>query len=288
MSQKSTTVRILRGVAGVTSRLAPGLAARWLEHLFLTPRNRTRTSTEREWLWRSSTEELVDVHGRSFRLHLWGDGPTVLLVHGWAGRGSQLWRFVEPLVERGYRVATFDAPAHGEDHGGRSSLADLADAIARTVAHLGGIEGIVAHSLGSAATTLAASRGVDVGRLVYVAPPERLPDYLERVARFLGFSEDVTRRTRGRIEQRVGFGFDEIRGTRLGPTLDVPLLVVHDRGDREVPWEEGRDLAGAWPGALLKTTEGLGHHRILADEAVVAFSVAFLVPPESDQLRLAS
>ena len=51
---------------------------------------------------------------------------------------------------------------------------------------------------------------------------------------------------------------------------------MHDRLDKEVPWEHGETFARAWPGARLVTTVGLGHRRILDDAAVVRASVAFI------------
>jgi hypothetical protein len=56
----------------------------------------------------------------------------------------------------------------------------------------------------------------------------------------------------------------------------VPLLVVHDRDDREVPWHDGAAIAAAWPGAALFTTEGIGHRKVLRDSRVVARVVDFL------------
>jgi pimeloyl-ACP methyl ester carboxylesterase len=55
-----------------------------------------------------------------------------------------------------------------------------------------------------------------------------------------------------------------------------PLLIVHDRDDRETSWQASRTLAGSWTDARLLTTTGLGHNRILSDPTVVSASVAFL------------
>jgi pimeloyl-ACP methyl ester carboxylesterase len=55
--------------------------------------------------------------------------------------------------------------------------------------------------------------------------------------------------------------------------LAVPTLVVHDEGDRVSPLAVGRRLNDAIQGAQFLTTRGLGHRRVLADEAV-AHSVA--------------
>ena len=55
-----------------------------------------------------------------------------------------------------------------------------------------------------------------------------------------------------------------------------PLLVVHDRDDREVPWQDGAAIAAAWPGARRVDTVGLGHQRILRDPAVVQAVAEFV------------
>ena len=58
--------------------------------------------------------------------------------------------------------------------------------------------------------------------------------------------------------------------------LPIAALVVHDSDDMEVPWTNGADVAAAWPGAELVTTQGLGHRRILRDAGIVARVTAFL------------
>jgi len=50
----------------------------------------------------------------------------------------------------------------------------------------------------------------------------------------------------------------------LAPTLAMPLFVIHDRGDAEIPWQHGMAITRAWRGADLLMTEGLGHRRILS------------------------
>ena len=54
------------------------------------------------------------------------------------------------------------------------------------------------------------------------------------------------------------------------------MLVVHDREDVTVPYDDGAAIAAAWPGAELVTTTGLGHRDIVRDREVVARAVAFL------------
>ena len=58
--------------------------------------------------------------------------------------------------------------------------------------------------------------------------------------------------------------------------MNTPLLVVHDRDDRDTFWSEGAALVKAWPGARLMTTEGLGHRRILRDKGVIEDVTQFI------------
>jgi pimeloyl-ACP methyl ester carboxylesterase len=74
------------------------------------------------------------------------------------------------------------------------------------------------------------------------------------------------------------FNVPEVGRTRPVP----PTLIVHDRHDREVRWEDGAAIAGAWPQSQLVTTEGLGHRRILQDASVIA-RIASFIRPVADQ-----
>lgn len=62
------------------------------------------------------------------------------------------------------------------------------------------------------------------------------------------------------LERRVGsVGGRET--DRVASRLRLPGLVLHDRGDRRVPFSHGEAIAAAWPGARLVPLTGLGHRR---------------------------
>ncbi|WP_455604653.1 alpha/beta hydrolase, partial [Cellulosimicrobium funkei] len=99
---------------------------------------------------------------------------VVYLAHGWGGRRGQLGAFVEPLRAAGHRVVAFDAPSHGDSGPGRlgprrSTMPELADALAAVVREHGEATAVVAHSLGTATTVLAVREGLPAGRLENVA-----------------------------------------------------------------------------------------------------------------------
>lgn len=278
----STVIRLLRPAFRTLEQVAPGAGARLALRLWITIPGGRPPVGERPPDGRRFD---VPVGGSRVVAEVWGRGPTVYLVHGWGGRRQQLDAFVGPLVAAGRRVISFDAPSHGGSAPGqlgrgRSTPLEMAATVAAVVAVGGPAHGIVAHSLGASATTLAVLDGLAVDRLVLVAPLANPPSYTREFAHVLGFGERVHTGLRRRMEGLVGRPLTDLDlPTRLAAGTPPPALIVHDRADKESRYADGEALAAAWPGAELVTTDGLGHRRILRDETVVHRAVAYLTSP---------
>ncbi|MGH8445744.1 MAG: alpha/beta hydrolase [Solimonas sp.] len=256
-------------------RIAPGLAARLAQRLFFTPPRAVLREDERRVLaggWRST----LDYRGGHLVLWRWGSGPRVLLAHGWGGHGGQMTALVEPLVAAGHEVVIVDLPGHGLSSGDRASVLHFSEAIEQVADALGGIDTLIAHSLGSAGATLALSRGLAVRRAVYFAPPARFDAIWAQFREGLGMSTSAWERFRRRAEAWLGLSFADIVPADLAPHLRVPLLVIHGDRDREIPLREGEALQGRWPQSRLHRVDGLGHLRILKDAACVHEAVHFV------------
>jgi pimeloyl-ACP methyl ester carboxylesterase len=152
----------------------------------------------------------------------------------------------------------------------------MVDATRAVAASRGSLAGLIAHSVGATVAARAMYEGLDVAAAVFVGPAADLAGPATRFTATLGFSRQVNEAMLRRIEARVGRPVSSFDVAALAPTLRVPLLVIHDRADAEIPWQHGRVIAHAWRGAGLLMTDGLGHRRILRDPDVVAAAVAFL------------
>ncbi|MDP9195120.1 MAG: alpha/beta hydrolase [Acidobacteriota bacterium] len=270
------SLTVIRGALRLLSATAPRFASRVAADLFMKPR-RFPTPPREQAILAKGTPFTVRL-GASSEVHAWrfGEGPAVLLAHGWEGRGSQLTPFVAPLLDRGYSVVTFDAPGHGASPGSRSSLPHFAWAVRAVADTVGGPQAIIAHSLGCAAATLALRDGLTAGRLVFIAPPLNPRDYTARFGEILGLDAATIEGLQMRIEERFARKWSDYSLEETARLMTTPLLVVHDREDRDTFWSEGAALAEAWPGARLLTTEGLGHRRILRDKSVIAGVTQFI------------
>jgi hypothetical protein len=289
-SQKSTNVRLsqrlLRTAFRTLEHTAPSLGARWADRWwFALP------TSPIEDLPQGSTPFEVESQGRTIRGHRWGSGPVIYLVHGWGGNETQLAKLVPPLVAAGFTVVTHDAPSHGtSDPGavaGQSHAVEMGHALDAVAAVHGPAHAVVAHSMGGLATGLTLRYGwLGTERLALVAPMIRIGDHLPVLEAGLGFGPRTRERLKRRAYERVGLAVDEVDFVRIAGEIERPeLLVIHDRGDRSAKYASAVQLVDAWDGARLTTTEGLGHRRILRDDAVVRQVVAFVIAGELDELE---
>jgi pimeloyl-ACP methyl ester carboxylesterase len=268
-------LRPLRLLFRTGSSIAPSLAARLAATLFrLPPRHRT-SELERRVL-EQGRPGFLDTDSGRLATWRWGEGPAILLVHGWGSRGARLGSFVGPIVAAGGSAVTFDAPGHGDSAGRLSSLPQFVEAIFTVAAACGPVRAIVAHSMGGAAAALAIARGLFVQRTVLLAPSAHPGTYSRIFSERLAISPAVREIMERRFERKFGFRWDEFDVPPRVSSLAMPLLVFHDRDDTDVRWSDGDSIARAWPGGRLVTTQGLGHRRIVHDAEVVSQAISFL------------
>lgn len=276
--------QVVRAGMRLLSAVSPALATAGLDRLWFTaPRTRPRADARR---WLAGAEPLdVRVHGHRIAAWAWGRGPTILLVHGWGGHAGQMQAIGEGLLERGYRVVAFDAPAHGASGpsrlgGQRVSMLEIADSLRVVAAAAGPIEGVVAHSGGCTATALALRDGWQGPKRIAFVAPFGLPSLaIEPFARIVGASASATARFRSGVERRFARPWSDFDMPGLADTRPLPpALVVHDRDDHEVPPFNGQAIAAAWPAAHWLETTGLGHRRVLRDPGVIDGIAGFFAP----------
>jgi len=262
------SIRLFFAIVG---RVSPALAGRLAAMLFARPRRHARPGRERELIGRGTRVPLSDgLHATA-----WGAGPTVLLVHGWEGRGAQLGAFVDPLVAAGYRVVALDGPAHGDSPGRTTTGPEFAQALLATRDAVGALAAIVGHSFGGFTSLLAVSRGLPTARIVTIGSPASVPEVLRDFLRLVQLPDRALPSMIAALERRVRAPMASFEVEAFAPHINVPVLVVHDTDDREVPYADGQRLAQVF-GAPLLTTNGLGHRRILFAPDIVAAVVEFI------------
>lgn len=219
----------------------------------------------------------VEVETPSGKVAAWrlGEGPAVMLVHGWQDDNSLWSPLISALAEIGIASVAFDLPGHGFSEGDYCAPPIAADAIEAVARELGPIDAIVGHSFGGPATGVAFTKGFSVRRAVLIATPRGRNKGWFKMAEERGLPEEVVLRAR------------ELYAADAGPTLanfdlatvasPIETLVIHSMDDDAVEWDDnGKVIAESWPNAEFALCDGLGHRMIAQDRSVIERIVSFV------------
>ncbi len=263
----------IRTANRVLGRVVPHFTGELARRLMMRPQQ----NPPRAW----ELPALASAERVTFRFGLsalrWGtSGPVVLALHGWKGRPTQFARFAAPIVAAGRQLVALEAPGHGRSPGDEVHAVAFAQALTEAAAELRGLEAVIGHSMGGAATMIALADGLAVERAVVIGAPATMRNVLAGYADAIALPDAAKAAFFASVDRHVGVPMAALDSSVLGARVAVPGLVVHDRDDETIPFAEGEKLARDWRGAEFLATRGLGHRQVLADDEVIARVVAFL------------
>jgi pimeloyl-ACP methyl ester carboxylesterase len=214
----------------------------------------------------------------------WGDAehPAVALVHGWELQAGRMGHFVDPLLRAGYRVIGIDLPAHGASGGALLNVPDGAAAIADVCAASGGVTAVVGHSFGGLAALWLAAHlppGSSLTRVITLGAGSGVGFLLRNLFAAKGWDPAHQQAFRERFAERYGGPIEAYSVERFGRHIQIPVLLVHDKRDNMVGFEESDGILAHVPTARRLATSGLGHRAITRDAEVIATAIRFIGTP---------
>lgn len=270
----------------VSSRIAPFLAVRVAEKLFTTPLHSKRRDIEHEML--ESTERFLIPMGNNRKLtgYRWGNktDPVILLVHGWTATATCFVNFIDPLLERGYQVISYDAIAHGETSGVSVSLTEWADTVIAVMKNIGKVHCIIGHSLGAGAIVIASTLKLETDKIVLISPVTDISTVTDQFAKTLSIPKRIMEKMHQYAwkkyytsASKFGSNWDEV----FDSEFKVPTLIIHDTNDKEIDISNSEKLAKQWSWAEFMKTKRLGHRRILLNPDVITTTLNFTIRENS-------
>lgn len=220
--------------------------------------------------------------GVEFEQFEWGEpgNETILLVHGWSGRGTQFFQLIEALLEKGYHVISFDAPAHGNSKLKQTNLLEFTDCIRSLNSDYGPFNKAVGHSLGGAAIFNSINLGVPITSVITIGTPVSIKSVVKDFCDKVCAGEKVGFGIINSIENTFQVKTDEISNDYLATKYQPKGLIIHDTEDLDVGVHNAYELNEKWPGSELVITSGLGHRRVLNDSDLIQKMLSFI--SESD------
>jgi pimeloyl-ACP methyl ester carboxylesterase len=269
--------RALQQFYRVVTRVSPSLAAHLALALFTVPVCPTPGKFERTVL-RKAKRLRMHVGQQWLQVFHWqGEGPAILLAHGWSSRASRLALLADALSRAGFRVIAFDAPGHGASTGLRSDVLLYREALRAVVHRMGPVQAIVGHSLGARAAMLMmrSSATPDVRAVALMGIPPDVGYMFEQFKRVLDLRDDVRHLLHREFERHFGAS-PEVHSAEDAACLQLPVLVMHDEDDEVAPVVHARNLASQLPRGTLHVTRNLTHCGLLTDRAAIDVVVRFM------------
>ncbi len=266
-------VKIIQTLFSTLGWVFPKPMAHFAYRLFTRPMKRAQHKYSDALLEQAETFS-IPFKQDDLKLYSWGDGnETILLVHGWESRGTALRNFVPNLVEQGYRVVTFDAPAHGESGGDWVNMPLYAEAIRSVLLQLGRVKSIIAHSFGGSSSVYLLSfvdTNIELENLVLVATPSDIKVVFDGFAKMIRAALPVREALYEHIKNLTGIAIEDYQLEKFAPKMNVQnVLIVHDKQDDIVSFSDGEAYYHALNNSKIHVTEGLGHFKLVKNKTVI-------------------
>lgn len=251
--------RLLNGTARMSRRQAGALG-----YYVLTKPRRVPDDPQSDRHLREAQQYCVDFEGVDLHCYHWpGEGPSVLLLHGWESSTGRWHAFLEPLRRAGYSIYAFDAPAQGRSGGKRFNAFLYACALRDYLEHHSFAPDYwIAHSAGGMAAILYLTEfsiEYEPQQLVSMAVPGYLQDFIDKFCEVVGVHDRVKRGIDDQFERKLKRRFAEVSFVEYVKEMRIPGLIVHDEEDELSSAGGARAMHANWAGSSLLITRGYGH-----------------------------
>lgn len=200
----------------------------------------------------------------------------VLFAHGWAGRSTQLFMIANKLLEHGFMVISFDAPAHGKSTGKATNLIEYVESIEQINQNFGPFVAAVGHSFGGMAILNAqANKGI-FKTLITIGSGDKISTILNNFSKNLGLNSSFGKKLKNHINKKWNCNVDDFSSSLVVKKIEEPILIIHDTLDGDVHVSCALQIRQNLKNGNLLITEGLGHTKILRTKEISNRIVTFI------------
>ncbi len=270
--------KIILLTSKLISFISQKLIILFVAKLFTTPIKHKIPKRELE-MDRNSYQKLIMIPAINKEVVLYQYGKSenkILLVHGWSGRGTQLFKIADELLKVGYSTISFDAPAHGKSPGKTTIMLDFIAVILEIDKQFGPFEAAIGHSLGGMSVLNAIKKGLKVNKAVVIGSGDIVKDIMDDFVAKLKLKPSISTRLRLLFEKKYKEDMDNYSAHLAAKQTTIPVLVIHDNHDLEVPVTAGLHIHKYLKNGTLFLTNGLGHRKILGNPKVIEKTVQFI------------
>lgn len=245
----------------------PRTAHNWARKKFFIPLKFRFSKREKAFLATAERRQLK-LNDKQITYYSWGKGPTVIMIHGWAGKAAQFELIAQTFVKNGYNVIAADGPAHGNSTGKESSAFEFIDLIKSLRVLYPDTKAFIGHSMGGLVLMNILSENIDLKKTIIINSPTEGSYVMNSFLKVLGGSQKTAEFIIKYVKEKLGHDYNELFQPRVSDELSKTALVIHDKKDKQVGIETIEFTKQILPKATFEYTEGFGHVRILFQQEV--------------------
>lgn len=274
-------VNYFRAELNMLSLVSKKLAAEKALDLFCTPMRKPKRKTPSVF---NEAERLsFSIDKNTIRVYRWNSPSEnkVLIVHGFESSAKNFERYVTALIQMGFEVVAFDAPAHGESSGTQINLPLYLSTVQKMYEMYGPVQNYITHSYGGLVVShfLETIPHGDTTKAVLIAPATETVSIIDSFFKFLRLNGRVRKEFDRLIYERSGHWPQHFSVRRAMNNIKASVLWFHDRGDELTPVADALKVKDdKHPNIYFRITSGLGHRKIYRDNDVMKEILEFLSP----------
>lgn len=276
----------IRYVYRILSYISPNLTTNLAVKLFSTPMKHSVPKRELHMLENATKQNLfITKLDQKIRIYEYGVAKKkALLIHGWSGRGTQLVKIADALIKEGFSTISFDAVAHGFSDGKQTTLHDFIICTKEIEKKYGEFDIVIGHSLGGMCALNAIQKGVKTRRAVVIGSGDVITDIVGTFINKIGLPIDYVTRIEEKFKSMTNYDMNDLSSSIVSKQIQVPILIIHDRNDLEVPVDAAYNIHKNLRNSQLLITENLGHRKILGDACVIRRIIDY-IKEENNETR---
>ncbi len=200
------------------------------------------------------------MHEESYTGYHWpGEGPSILLLHGWESNSSRWRPLIKKLRKKGLDIYALDAPAHCNSTGDEFTPVKFAEA-ADYIIKEKEIKILLGHSAGGfAALYYMSAIPNKIKAVIAMAPTYSMTDVFTGMQNILGLSSASMQALRSRFIAVYDVIPEEFNSANFVKDLSLPSLLIHDEHDLTLDIEGSDKISKVWRNCKYKRTSGFGH-----------------------------
>lgn len=271
---KRNLPKIIGTSLNTISFIAPKYATLKALDIFMTPRKGKILEKQNEFL-NTAKQIKLNLNDTSIQTYHWpGEGKTILLAHGWESN-SYRWKVLKNKLEAyNYNIVALDAPAHGQS-GGTKFNAILYSEFINVVANHFKPSIIIGHSVGGMASVFFQHNHQlkSLEKLVLLGAPSEFTKIFKSYVKMLKYNSKIEKGLNKIVEERFDNETAYFSSANFTKKIETEGLIIHDKQDKVIGYDEAKLIARNYKNSTLKTTEGFGHglKDDSIDDAIINF-----------------